>query len=220
MVKNGSTKRRAKRARSTRRGGRRNVARMTSAPPLLSFNRQLMNTVLRGSMTIGISAGTLYSENFNVKSLISGYSQLVSVFTEFKVTRVRVWAYTTLSTSAPGVASMVVTPSDYIPQTATYEQITVIPGAITRRIWQPFHCVYYPTSPNEKDWFLSSEAKTLFTLMFMCKDVAAPEAATYKNELQIIWDVHIRCRGLKTANPKPPGDVDNLISTYEVMTTN
>lgn len=230
MAKNGTIKRRAKDAHADIEGSRRHVARMTAAPPLLNFNKQLMDTVIRGTKTFRLKpnqinvTGLLYTQrrrfNFTIKSLISGYSHLVDVFSEFKIVKVRVWAYTTLSTSAPGIATMVVTPSDYIPKSTSYEQLTVIPGAITRRIWQPLHSVYYPTSPSERNWFPSSETKVLFSLLFMARDIPPPDSTAYENELQVIWDVHLRCRGLKTATMKEVGSIQKLVSAYEVMTTN
>lgn len=214
MVKNGSVKRRAKRARSTGKR-RRNVVRMTTTPPLLNFNKQLMNTVIRGSTVKGITNNSLLVVDFTVASLIASYSQLVSVFTEFKIARVKVWAYTTLSTSASGVATMLVTPHDEVSPATSYEQLTSTPGAIVRRIWQPFHGNYYPTSPSDREWFIADSKKQLCTLHFFAKDIPAPNDAVTKNEIQIVWDVHIKCRGLKT-----PAKQDELLSSFEVMTTN
>lgn len=212
MVKNNKAKRRANRARPSRR--RRSVARMTTAPPLQSFNKQLMNTVLRGSVTKGISNNSLLVVDFSVKELMSSYSQLPALFSEFKIQRVKVWAYTTLSTASSGVATLLVAPSDEVSQKITSDQLASSPGAITRRIWQPFHCNYYPTSPSEREWFGSDLNRQLLTLQFLARDIPTPSDAVTKNELQIIWDVHVRCRGLKIAKSENPLD------SFEVMTMN
>lgn len=219
MVKNGQTKRRAKRARTARKG-RRSVARMTAAPPMLNFNKQLMNTVIRGSKVVAFKSGDLVRHQFTFKTILEAYPQLPAVFSQFKIQRVKVWAYTTVSTSSAGIGTLMTVPIKEAEAKYSYEQLTATPGAITRRIWQPFHTCYYPTSPSEREWFGNGVSRQLFEVLFCAKDVPPPDATTWSTELQIIWDAHIRCRGLNTQTTVEDHALQEVIASYEVMHAN
>lgn len=191
MAKNRKVKRRA--PRTPRRRNRQR--RMTAAPPLMPFNRSLMNTTLRGSSVKTFASSALLTLDFTTDVIFSAYASLVNAFREVKVQRVKVWVYTSLSSSSSGLATMIVAPKDEINAAESLATVTSSPGAITRKIWQPFHGVYYPTEPDERNWFTTSDKRHLFVLQFYAQDLPPVNSANEKRELQIVWDAHVRFRG-------------------------
>lgn len=198
--KNKNGKRRA----VNRPSRRRTRHRVAASPPLINFNKTLMNTVIRASSTKGIQESNLETLIYSVNNLISGYPQLVSTFKEIKIKRVNVWTMSTCSTAASGSITMLVAPTAEVNSTETWDQLTVTPGASTKRIWQTVRGVYYPTEPDERNWMPISSKKPMFTVLLMVKDIPADNSVSSKCEVQVITDVHVVVRGraaVKAGNP-------------------
>lgn len=203
MAKNRKNKPRA--ARSARRRPRGRRGRSISARiPLQPFNKQLVNTVLRGSHTVGFQNNSLLVVDFTSEAIIAAYPQLFQSFREIKIQKVRVWLQTLSGTSSPGVISMIVAPKDEINSKATYDVVASTPGSITGKAFSTLHGVYFPTEPDERNWFLHSTNKHLFSVCFMAQGMAS-NALANELKIQIVWDAHVRMRGLTssaTAFPK------------------
>lgn len=170
---------------------------MTTSPPLLPFNRRLVNSTFRGSALKGIQDGAITTVSFNAQTIIAGYPQVVSAFKEMKILRVKVWAYTTLSSAAAGTITMITCPVDLIQPRTTAVFAAAAPGAITRKVWQPLHGVYYPTEPSERDWFDIGSTNAVFAVQLFPKDLPKSDSTGPAYEIQLIWDAHVQLRGQK-----------------------
>lgn len=170
---------------------------MTNSPPLLPFNRKLVNTTFRGSAIKGIEENNVLNVVFTTQTIIAGYPQVVAAFKEMKILRAKVWAYTTLSAAASGTITMITCPPELAQSKTTAEFVAAAPGAITRKVWQPLHGVYYPTEPTERDWFDIGSTHSVFVVQLFPKDLPKSDSTTPKNEVQFVWDVHVQLRGQK-----------------------
>jgi hypothetical protein len=170
---------------------------MKSIPPMVPFNRTMMNSIVRGSSFGLLEENSVTFKPFTIQTMISGFSQLVSCFTEIKILKVFVWMTTTMPTSSTGVITMITTPTDEFaqPTKVTYQSLAAVPGAITRKVYQTLHGVYYPTEPKEKDWFKIDDNKTFFNVYWIGKDLPTGDAIRKINDYQLIWDAHIKVRG-------------------------
>lgn len=170
---------------------------MTTSPPLLPFNKKLVNSTFRGSAIKGLTENSALTVEFTTQTIISGYPQVVSAFKEMKIIRAKVWAYTTLSTTATGTITMITAPPELVQSKTTAVFAAAAPGAITRRVWQPLHGVYYPTEPTERDWFDIGSTHKVFSVQFFPKDLPKTDSVAAAVEIQLVWDVHVQLRGQK-----------------------
>lgn len=116
-------------------------------------------------------------------------------FKEMKVVRVKIWAYTTLPTSASGIITMITSPADLSQKKTTAVLAAAAPGAITRKIYQPLRGVWFPTEPSERDWLTIDNSKLLFTVQFFPSNLPKSDSTTAANGLTIIIDAHVQLRG-------------------------
>lgn len=168
-----------------------------NAPPLQPFNKKLMNTVVRGCVFKTIQESSLLVIDFTVQAVISSYPQLTSCFKEIRIKRVNVWMYTTLSAASSGTITLAVCPKDEINPSATPVTLATTPGSITRRVWQSLHAMYYPTEPDERNWFPIKQDKHLFVVQIIGKDLPKPGNSINPDvlDVQIVWDAHVELRG-------------------------
>lgn len=199
--------------RSTRRS--RSRRGMSSLPPLTSFNGLKCNTVLRSSVIKGISENMLQVVDFTTSSLFASYPQLTSVFKEVKVCKVKVWLVTTLSSASSGVISLCVTPKDLVNSQDTYAGFSCTPGVMTRKSFQTLHGLYYPTEPDERNWFLISAKRHLFTAQIWAKDLPKPTGTSTTVDVQLIYDAHVMFRGRVTQKTSS----DANLCEFEMLST-
>lgn len=215
MAKNRKARTRAPRkARRRTRGGRRNMNRI----PLQPFNRQLMNTVLRGSTTKSFNDNSLLIVEFTSDALLGAYSQIFASFREIKIQRVHVWVQTLCSTATSGVFTIVVAPKDVINNKATYDQLASTPGSISGRAFNTLHGLYYPTQPDERNWFPKHSTKSLFVVQFMSNGIPKENTINPSLKLQLVWDAHVRARGLTVEPSADAVTLPSVVDGYDMLT--
>lgn len=168
---------------------------MSSLPPLLPFNSLKCNTTFRGSIIRAIQENSLTVIDFTVASLFSPYAQIGACFKEVKVLKVKLWLVTTLSASSSGVISFCVSPKDLVNAKDSYANFSCTPGVMTRKSYQTLHGQYFPTEPDERNWFPIIGSQHLFTVQIFGKDLPKPSGTTTAVDVQIIWDAHLQFRG-------------------------
>lgn len=195
MAKSNKNRRRA--PRKTKRMVRRARPRgITSYPPLVSFNKQLLNTTLRFTSTGSFQVDSLIAHDFTVKTLFTGYPQLVSCFKELKIIRAKVWITPAAGMNSAGFYTICVTPHDLINPSETFTGLSSNPGSMTRKVFQPLHGSYFPTEPDERNWFPASSDKHLFVVQLMANSLDASGSTNQtKIAYQLVCDVHMRFRG-------------------------
>jgi len=184
-------------SRGSKRFNRRRMSRKTALPPLVPFNRCLMNTVLRGVATKKFEVNSLLAVDFATTAIFGAYSQLISSFREVKIMKVRVWITTSFNASSSGQFVMITCPKDELDSHGKFDTLASTPGAIIRKVYQPAYGIYYPTEPSERDWFLTSSAKQLFVVLLLFKDVAKQNGVNPDPPLEftLTWDAHVKFRG-------------------------
>lgn len=157
----------------------------------------MSNAVFRSSHMHELKPDTYLSLVFRTQTLVSGYPQVVAAFKEIKVLKVKVWAYTSLSTSSPGTLTMITCPMGLAQKNSTQKLAVAAPGAITRKIWQPLHGVYFPTEPSERDWLPIDTQHLVFDLEFFPWNIPVPAELNEVQyaQIQIIVDAHVMLRG-------------------------
>lgn len=199
MAKNRKSFTRTKRTPRSNARRRRGSARLTATPPLLPFNRKAVNSTFRSAITQSISNNSFLTLSFYTKTLVEGYPHVFESFKEMKVVRVKIWAYTTLPTSASGIITMITSPADLSQKKTTATLAAAAPGAITRKIYQPLRGVWFPTEPSERDWFPigndSTKDKLLFTVQFFPSNLPKTDSTTAAHGLTLIIDAHVQLRG-------------------------
>lgn len=182
---------------------------MSSLPPPIPFNNLKCNTVLRGSSTKKIQENVLVVADFSVAAIISGFPQIVAVFKEIKISKVKVWLVTTLSTSSSGVISFAITPKDMVNAKDTYAGFSCTPGVMTRKSFQTLHGQYHPTEPDERNWFPINSTRQLFTAQIFAKDLPTSNSTNDTAvEVQLIWDAHVMFRGRTSPSTTDRSDRD------------
>lgn len=190
---------------------------MQNLPPPLPFNGLRSNTVLRGSVLLKIQENSLVVNDFTVVTALGGYPQLKSCFREIKVLMVKVWLVTTLPTSSSGVISLCVAPKDMINTKDTYAGFSCTPGVMTRKSYQTLHGKWYPTEPDERNWFPVDADKHLFAIQIFGKDLPKVGTST-EVEVQIIYDAHVLFRG--RASPSTVADEFQFVDGISSMNVN
>lgn len=193
MAKSRKSKPRKKSRRSTRRP--RAKRGMSSLPPPLSFNGLKCNTTFRSSILLQIQDNSLLAHDFSIKDLSKSYPQMISCFKEVKIMKVKFWLVTTLSAASSGVISFCVTPKDMVNSKDSYANFSCTPGAMTRKSYQTLHGMYFPTEPDERNWFPIDSTKHLLTLQIFGKDLPKSSGTDTSVEVQIIYDAHLAFRG-------------------------
>lgn len=219
MAKGNKNRRRAK--RSSKRMVRKNRGSrgISSLPPLQPFNKSLVNTVLRTSIVKELQADSFQVVDFTVKDVFANYPQLVACFKEVKIGRVRVWVTPTLSTSSAGVYTLCVCPKAEIDPKTDFAGLSATPGCITRKVFQTSHAVYYPTEPDERNWFMLGDSKHLFVVGLMCTGLDKTNGVDQtKMKYMITCDAHVRFRGRTTVTQAPEPEFE-IVESLELMNT-
>lgn len=192
--------------------------RFPNLPPLQSFNKQLMSTTIRTSFHRELQENSLDVYDFSTTNLFASYPQLKACFREVKVLSSKVWVIPSAGTSSAGLYTILIQPKDEISNTNDFAGLCDTPGAVTRKVYQPTHAKYYPTEPDERNWFTTSDDKHLFTLQAMAIDLDKSNSVKVaaKLSIQVIYDTQIRFRGRTTTSKSSLSDFE-VVSKLDNM---
>lgn len=169
---------------------------MSTLPPLQPFNRQLVNTVMRTTYIKTLEPDSLEVTDFTATSLFSAYPQLVSCFKEVKIQKVKIWVIPSLGTASSGIYTLCVAPKSEVNGKDNFNGLSQTPGSITRKVFQTAHAMYYPTEPDERNWFSVTLTKQLFTVQVICTGLDQTNSVKQPSmQYQIVCDAHVRLRG-------------------------
>lgn len=193
----GNKSRRGKKRQTKRMVRRRRSLGISNQPPPLHFNQQMMNTVLRYSVSKIANNDELLVLDFTTDNLFSSYPQLRICFREVKIIRSKLWIMPQLSSTAPGLYTFCVAPKDQVNPSETFNGLSSTPGCITRKVSQTAKAVYYPTEPSEKDWFPVGSGRHLFVGQVFATGLVKSNGINVNGNLplQVVCDTHLRFRG-------------------------
>lgn len=185
-------------------------------PPPLPFGRTALHGVLRIASADVMNINTLLRKTISWSEiLVEMWANLRTMFSEMKLSRIRVWTMPGVATTAMGLQCLIVCPAnEFQPvKDPKFVHLGSVPGAIVRKVYQACYREWRPTSPVEKGWHRTDSTDGLFTFIYMTNGMKTGNGIDGSSFLlETVIDVHIKARGLG-GNSFVGGDFGPLLTS-------
>lgn len=214
-----------KKSRTPRRR-RPNSRRTTIFPPIIPFDKVIMNVVTRHVYEYSeYPKNSVFNGSLSIKSILNGpWSKLRDCFSQLWILKVHMYAVTGAGLNEPGYHLINLAPSDefsYTDQTK-FSTLASLPGTETSRIATTVSSVWYPTGMDERRWFETDNQLTLMQYIYQTagqrsKGQGKTEVETFP--VTFTFDCHVKLRGVNNAMLKRRVEGDEFGAKFVNLTT-
>lgn len=182
--------------------GRRTTRRrnISGYPPPIPFDKCFMDVTLRQSLeNSSMAINTRLDKTLTIASLFDGpWISLRSTFSQVKVKKIHIYAIPAVGLDECGWHAInVAPPSEFvISEKTSFSLLTSLPGTKIGRISRLLTSVWYPTSPDEREWVETDSTKNLIDYCYMSNGMQSHGKATATYPIEFIVDAHVRLRGV------------------------